>query len=123
MKRLLDLQRLLVLLLVTALISACASTGSVMPQTTRERIAVAQASVTEIRRQTTVLLKAGTIKVDDAENIQNMANNARTAIDIARSVLDADPGATVSADAKLQTATTLLSALQSYLLTKAGAPK
>jgi hypothetical protein len=105
---------------VLAILSACAQMGAVSPQTTRERIAVAQASVTEIRRQTTVLLSAGTIKVDDAENVQAMANNARTAIDLARVTLDADPKA---ADAKLATATTLLTALQSYLVTRAQGAK
>jgi hypothetical protein len=111
----------LITILAFALISACAQIGFVTPQTTSQRIAVAQASVTEVRRQTTVLLNAKAIKADDAENIQNLANNARTAIDISRAVLLADPTATAAADAKLAVATTLLTSLQQYLITKQGA--
>lgn len=97
------------------LLAACAQVGLPTPQTTNERIAAAQASVTQARATTTQLLEAKKITSADAANVLKQTDAAREGIDVARTISATDPGAATS---KLQAAVAILSALQAYLASK-----
>ena len=99
---------LLVLLLTLA--AACAQLGLPTPQTFSERLAVGYVAVTAIRDSATKLLVAKKISADDAQNVQNQADNARAGLDIARKLADVD-----AANAKLASVQAALVGLQSYL--------
>lgn len=108
------------ILLTLALVhvSACSVVGVPQPQTFAQRVAVGYASVTTVRQTATALLKAKRITVDDAENVQQQADNVRAALDIARTMHAADPPA---AEAKLAQTRAVLAALNDYLAKK-GSP-
>lgn len=97
------------------LLSACAQLGIPKPETFNERLAVGYSTVTAVRQTATTLLQAKKISADDAQNVQNQADNARAGLDIARTISKTDLKA---ADAKLNAVHTALTALQSYLATK-----
>lgn len=77
--------------------------------------ALAMQTVTEVRAQGEMLLDADKIQADDAQNIQNLADNVRAGVDIARTVHATDPAA---GDKRLQAATLSLKGLRAYLLEK-----
>ena len=101
-----------------ALFVGCASIGLPVPETFNQKLAVSLGAVTAVRESTITLLKAGKISADDAQNVQNQANNLRTGLDIARDIARTDPKA---GDAKLTALHSALNALQTYLNTK-GSP-
>jgi hypothetical protein len=100
---------------ISLLLSACAQLGVPTPQNTEERIVVTISAVTAARETATTLLTAKKISADDAQNVQQQADNLRAGAQIARSMLATDPAA---ADAKLQQTRAALLALQAYLSAK-----
>jgi len=102
------------LLLLALLLVGCEALG-LKPETFNQRLAVGYGTVTTIRQTATTLLQAKKISADDAQNVQNQADNARAGLDIARTIGKTDEKA---ADAKLASVTTALRALQTYLATK-----
>lgn len=104
-----------ILILMLAILVACAQLGLATPETFNEKLAAGYVTVTEMVTTTTALLKAGKIKSDDAANIQVQVNTAKAGLDIAKQVAANDPKA---ADAKLVAVRTVLTALSTYLATK-----
>lgn len=109
----------LVAALLAFVLVACTSLGAPAPQTLNERIAVTVTAVTAVRQSATSLLVAKKLSVQDAENIQQQADNVVAGAQIARTIAGVDPAA---ADAKLQQTRAVLLALQAYLASK-EAPK
>ena len=103
-----------------AVLTACAAIGSATPDTFNQRLAVAAASVTEMRHTATTLLQANKISVADAKNIEAQADVAREGLNIARGMSGVDLNA---ANTRLDVANAALKALQSYLITKQGGLK
>jgi hypothetical protein len=103
------------LVLLCAMLVACASAGLPTPQTFNERVATAQASVTQMRSTATVLLNAKKISSADALNVLKQTDAAAEGIALAMLVGATNPAA---GDAKLQTVMAVLSALQAYLAAK-----
>jgi hypothetical protein len=95
------------------LVQGCAALGIPSPTTFNQRIAVAYTTVSEVRGMTSGLLTAGKISPDDAQNVQNQADNARAGIELARQVYGR--GDSAGADSKLAQAQLVLTALQAYL--------
>lgn len=97
------------------LAAGCAQLGLPTPQTFNEKLAASYSAVTAARDTAITLLTAKKIGADDAQNVQNQADNARAGLDIARKIhaTDADAG-----NAKLTSVQAALTALQSYLATK-----
>lgn len=100
---------------VLAIIAGCSSLGLPSPDTFSERLASGYAAVTEVRTSATTLLNANKIDVADAKNIQEQADNARSGLDVARSLSKAD---ITSANNRLIAITTTLNALSAYLATQ-----
>lgn len=100
-------------LLLVLVVAACSNIAA--PQTFNEKLAVGYGMVTAVRTSTTTLLTAKKISVDDAQNVQAQADNARAGLDIARSSFAGNPA---SAEAKLSAVTMALQALSTYLATK-----
>jgi hypothetical protein len=98
-----------------ALVVGCAQLGVPSPQTMSEKVAVAISTVTAVRQTATTLLAAKKISVEDAQNVQAQADTARAGVEVARQMAATDPA---GAATKLQTATTILTALQAYLTAK-----
>jgi hypothetical protein len=99
------------------ILSACASLGVPTPDTFNKKLAVAVATVTEVRNTGATLLSAGKISASDAANIEKQADTAREGLNVARTLSGKD---LAGADNKLTAATAILQALQTYLLTKQG---
>ena len=96
-------------------LSACASVPQ--PKTFNERLAYGYTTVTTIRQIGTNLVTAGKISANDAQNVQDQANNARVGLDIAKTLSGQ------AAEDKLTVTLTLLQGLQSYLLAKENGGK
>jgi hypothetical protein len=105
-------QKPLVIPLLLILLAACQSIGVPNPETFNERLAVGYSSVTAVRQTATTLIVAGKISAGDAENIQAQCDNARVGLDVARTLKDTD---LTAANARLQAALTIVTALDSYL--------
>lgn len=104
--------------LILSVMLGCASIGVPTPSTFNEKLAVGVASVTSVRTSATTLLQAGKITPADAQNIQTQADTAREGLNVARGLSGTD---LTGAGNKLTAATAVLTALQTYLLTKQGA--
>lgn len=111
------MKKLLTSLFLSALIlvSGCAQLGVPPAQTFNENLVVGVASVTAVRTTATTLLQAGKISPDDAQNVQDQANNARSGLDLARAIARTNPQG--AAD-KLSAVSAVLQTLQGYLATK-----
>lgn len=96
-------------------LAACAQLGIPQADQFNERVAVGYATVTAVRASATTLLDARKISSADAVNVQQQADTARAGLDIARTLDTTSPAA---ADAKLQSALTVLTALETYLRSK-----
>lgn len=83
------------------------------PETFNERMAAGIGSVTFVRETATTLLAADKVTANDAQNIQDQATNARSALDIAEELKAIDFSA---ADAKLRATQLVLRSLRSYLV-------
>lgn len=103
--------------LLLILLAGCASLGLPTPTTFNERLAAAYSTVEGVRSEADALLLAKRITPDDAQNIQNQATSARSALDVASLAFIRDPAA---ADTKLTATITALTALQGYLATRRG---
>lgn len=79
-------QKAKVLLVFYALVGlfACTQLGVVAPQNTEQSIAYMYPAIATVRDATTALLQQGKIKKAEAQTVQSMADNARSATDIAR---------------------------------------
>jgi hypothetical protein len=98
------------LVCILSVAQACAVMGAPSPKTFNERIAAGYISVTEVRRTATVLVQSNSISPDDAQNIQDSADKARTGLDLARTF-----GNTPQGEDKLATTLIILTGLQQYL--------
>jgi len=98
-----------------ALLVACSSLGLPTPETFNEKVAAAQASVTQVRQTATQLLNTKKISVADAENVLKSTDAASEGIAVARAMSAQDPSA---AQARLTLIVTALTAIQTYLATK-----
>lgn len=99
-----------------AVLTACAALGLPTAQTFNERLAVGYGAVTAVRNSAATLVATGKITPDDAQNVQTQADNARAALDLARTAYRS--GDTAGATTKLDTTATVLRALQAYLASK-----
>lgn len=97
--------------LVLAMAVGCASLG-IQPETFNERLVSAYASVTTVRDTTTVLVNRDVITANDAQNIQNTANQVRTGLDIADQLHRIRPR---DGEDKLVATLRILHALEAYL--------
>lgn len=100
-------------ILIIWVLASCANLPT--PDTFNQKLAVALGTVTAVRTTTTTLLQARKISADDAQNVQDAANNARAGIEVARTLSKVSIAA---ADSKLSAVTTALQALQTYLTSK-----
>lgn len=100
---------------ITAL-GGCASLALEAPRTFNEHAAYTIASITALRTAATGALIAKTISADDAENVQALANRARSSVDAARALQAL--GNAPDAMAQLVLAEGILTQLRTYLTTK-----
>ncbi len=108
------------LIVICVLASACASVGLPTAETFNEKLAVGYGTVTQVRSTATQLVMTKRLGSADASNVQAQADSARAGLDIARDMSKSDLPA---ANTRLQMATTVLTALQSYLSARsASAP-
>ncbi len=106
------------LLVLGVMLSACASLGLQTAETFNEKLAVGYGTVTQVRSTATQLVVAKKLGSADASNVQAQADSARAGLDIARDLSKSDMPA---ANNRLQMATAVLTALQSYLSTRSAA--
>lgn len=104
-------------LMAFVVLAGCKSLG-IQPDSFNKRLALGYYVVTSTRDTARILLDAGKVSADDAQNAQDQADNFRAALDIARTISATDPQA---ADSRLTAALTGLNALDAYLKTR-GAP-
>ena len=104
--------KLLLIIPLLILLSACASLGVPTPQTFSERLAAGYVSVTGIRTSAATLLNGGVITSTDAENVQRQADVAREGLDVARTL------PSLQAEDKLQATLLAMQAAQAYLCGK-----
>lgn len=97
-----------------SILAACAQLGVASPETFNEKALFALATVTEIRNGAGTLLGGGKISAAEAQTVQNQADNARQAIDLARATHSTDPA---GADSRLAATITVLNGLRAYLAT------
>lgn len=112
--------QLIFALFLAMLLTACAqmqSLGLPQPETFNQKLAVAYASVTQVRETAVQLLESGKISSADALNVQATADLARVGLDQARALHKVDP---TSAGNKLTAVRSTLAALTAYLATKGG---
>ena len=98
-------------------LSSCASFGVATPKTFNEKLAAGYVTIQGLNTMTLDLLTAKKIAPDDAENINQQTDNAKAALDIARTMSKTDLS---SADTKLDATITGLTALQNYLRSQGG---
>jgi len=99
--------------LLCALLNACASLGLAPAQSLPERLSYAYGVNAGLRNAATSSLKAGTLKVDDAEYVLRVTDSTRTLLDAAGTALTgADPK---TAEGRLVLALNGLALLQDYL--------
>ena len=107
-----------VLYVAVAILAACTALGVANPQTFNQKLAYAYGNVTAVRSITLSELQDGMITAKEAQNIQNGADDAKSALDTAR--LASSNGDLTTAEGKLKTAQTILTALQTFLNSKKG---
>lgn len=90
------------------LAQACALMPS--PKSFNERLAAGYVAVTAARESALTLLEQGAISAPDARNVQGIANEVRTGLDLAREF-----GATEVGEDKLAATLVILTQLQRYL--------
>lgn len=105
--------RFLILCFTVSFLPACANLGIPDATTFNQKLAVGYATVTAVRDTATKLVTAQRISVKDAQNVLEQTDNARTGLDVARSMYR--EGQKISADNKLESINVALRALQTYL--------
>ena len=73
-------------LAAAACLIALAGCASLQPKSFNEKLAVGISTVIAARTTATVLLSARKITADDAQNVQNAADNARAGLELARTI-------------------------------------
>lgn len=101
--------------LAVLLLAGCSWLGLATPQTFGQRVIYAYSQTESARLTAGNLLVTGRISSGDARNVQQQADVARQAIDIADQVYPTDPAA---AEAKLDATLKGLRLLLTYLETK-----
>lgn len=96
-----------------AALMGCSSLSLAPATSFEEKLAYAYSLDTSLRLSASSALQAGAIKVDDAQTVLSITDQARAALDAAR--VAGDPSTAAS---KLALATSLLTQLQQYLLSK-----
>lgn len=99
-------------------LAGCQTLGIPQAETFNQRLAVGYVGVTTARQTALTLLQADKIGTDDAQQVQQQADNLRAGLDVARSLRASSPQA---ADSKLTATLAALQALDAYLKTR-GAP-
>lgn len=97
------------------ILTACQALGVPVPSTFNEKAAAAITTVTSVRNTAGNLLISRKISADDAQNVQDQADNARAGIEIAIQIHATDPG---TAENRLTAVLTGLNAISEYLVTK-----
>jgi len=102
--------------LFVAIISACAQFGVVPAKSFDEQLGYAYTSVASVRESAANALTTGVIKVEDAQQVQTLADQARLGLDSAR--VAKSTGDTTTAIGRLQLANNILLQLAQYLQTR-----
>lgn len=100
---------------VVAMLTGCAQMGVPPANTFDERLAAGYALNAQVRATATELLNAKKISSSDGQNVLEQTNNARTGLDIAKTM---SMTSLESAEGKLNAVRTVLTALQSYLASR-----
>lgn len=111
---LLSKSRWLITFMLSLALAACVSLEA--PKSFEERLAYGYASVAASRATTTAMLERGRITVDEARNAQALADQSRTALDLARGTFKA--GDISTAESQLNLALTVLTSLEAFLKEK-----
>lgn len=98
-------------LILGLLLVACASIEA--PKTFNERLAYGYASVAASRNTAASMLERGRISVEDARSAQSLADQARSALDLARGAYG--KGDVSTAQGQLDLALNVLTSLETYL--------
>ena len=106
--------RALLYLALAVLLAACVSLES--PKTFNDKLAYGYASVTAARNTAAALLERKRISKEDTQQIQALADQARTGLDVSRGT--ASTGDLATAQGQLQLALDVLTKLEAYLATK-----
>lgn len=102
--------------LFLVLVTACAALGVSSPQTFNESAAFLTTGATAARQSAQTLLVAGKISPDDAQHVQDGADQVVAGVKVARAVRTSRGEA--AGEAKLAQVRASLVALQAYLATK-----
>ncbi len=100
----------IIAVLLLMIMAACAQLAPA--ESFDQKLAYGYGAVTAARKTAENGLKSNLIKVDDAKQVQDLADQARALLDSARQVRTTDLS---TATAKLALATTVLTQLQTYL--------
>lgn len=101
--------------LFSILLTGCSTLDIPVADTFNERLAIAYASVTAVRRTATTLLDAKKLSADDGDNVLKLTDHARAGLDIARTLSRSDM---TGANAKLASIRTAVTAIQTYLASR-----
>jgi hypothetical protein len=112
------MKKLIQAVVVLFIVAACAQLGAPPAENVQQSIAYGYSSVASVRNTAAGMLSAKTINVNDAKMVQNLADQARTALDLAAEASKA--GKPADAASALQLATQVLTQLQTYLKSKGG---
>lgn len=100
-------------ILFIALLVGCAQLGLAPAKSFDDRVAYAYTSVASVRQSTANALNAGLIKVEDAKQVQALADQARAGLDASRGAWVV--GDTKTALGRLELANSVLTQLAVYL--------
>lgn len=104
--------------LCAVLLVGCGSLGIPKAETFAQKLAGGYVTVSGIREGTLLLGQAGRITKDDAQNVQDQADNLRAGLDVADTLRSTQPAA---AGQKLSATLAALRALDAYV-TSRGTP-
>jgi hypothetical protein len=96
-----------------AILAGCSSLGLTSAKSVDQSLAYAYGVHTAVVTSATQALKSGSLSVSDAQQVSDLAQQARTLLDAARAA--SGTGDYSTATAKLQLATNILTQLQTYL--------
>src|SRR5260221_1116296 len=107
------------LIAVLVLLEACAQFGLTPPKSFDEQVAYGYASLASVRTSAANALTTHTISLGDAQHVQVIADEARSALDAGRVAYSSDD--TTTALARVQLADSILIQLANYLNNAKGA--
>jgi sensor histidine kinase regulating citrate/malate metabolism len=105
--------RKLTAILLLLVCTACASLGLEPAKSFDARLAYAYSTVASVRQSAAQALTTGVIKVEDAKQVQSLADQARSLLDASRGAYSV--GDTKTALGRLQLANSVLTQLAVYL--------